>query len=146
MPFDDIYHWMHESYLTTASKATQQKCRPPKEWIVPANPKYFDIQAAFDDSPEINWKQGKGIKTGDTVFFYVAAPVSAILFKCKVTKADIPYAFSNGQVRMASLMKVKLQKRYKPDQFPFEVLEKEYGIFAVRGPRGIPDSLSKALK
>ena len=33
--------------------------RPPKEWIIPANPKYYDIQAAFRTSKEIDWKQGK---------------------------------------------------------------------------------------
>ena len=43
-------------------------------------------------------------------------------------------------------MKIKLQKRYKPDKFTFEILGNEYGIFAVRGPRGIPNSLSEALK
>ena len=43
-------------------------------------------------------------------------------------------------------MKIKLQKRYKADRFTFEKLKEEYGIYAVRGTRGIPDSLSKALK
>ena len=37
-------------------------------------------------------------------------------------------------------------KRYKPDKFTFERLSNEYGIKAVRGPRGIPDKLSEALK
>ena len=44
------------------------------------------------------------------------------------------------------VMKIRLQKRYKPDRFTFEVLGSEYGIFAVRGPRGIPEELSRALK
>lgn len=104
------------------------------------------MEAAFAQAEEINWKQGRGIKTGDTVFMYVAAPVSAILYKCRVTKTDIPAYFDNGEVRMKSLMRIKLLKRYPPDRFTFDVLGKEYGIFAVRGPRGIPDSLKKALK
>lgn len=70
--------------------------RPPKEWIIPANPKYYDIQAAFRTSKEIDWKQGKGIKVGDTVYMYVAAPVSAILYKCRVTRTDIPFRFDGG--------------------------------------------------
>ena len=40
----------------------------------------------------------------------------------------------------------KLLKRYAPEQFTFEVLKSGYGIFAVRGPRGVPNSLSAALK
>ena len=43
-------------------------------------------------------------------------------------------------------MKIKLLKRYDPEEFTFDVLKDEYGIFAVRGPRGIPHSLSEALK
>ena len=77
---------------------------------------------------------------------YVAAPVSAILFQCKVTETDIPYVYADKNVAMTALMKIKLEKRYPPEQFTFEALREEYGIFAVRGPRGIPHSLSEALK
>ena len=146
VPFDDICRWLEESYLTTASKEKKQKLRPPKEWIVPANPKYYDIGQAFENAKEIDWKQGAGIKKGDTVFMYVAAPVSAILYKCKVTETDIPFRYDDGNVRMKALMKIKLQKRYKPTRFTFEKLREEYGIFAVRGPRAVPHSLSEALK
>lgn len=146
VPLEEVCHWLDESYLATASKATKNALRPSKEWLIPANPKYYDVQAAFEEADEINWKQGKGIKTGDTVFLYVAAPVSAILYKCRVTKTDIPYRFDNGQVHMSALMKIKLLKRYAPDRFTFDVLGKDYGIFAVRGPRGIPRRLSEALK
>lgn len=144
--FEELCQWLDESFMATASRETRQKRRPPKAWIVPANPKYYDVQKAFDEAEEINWKQGKGIKTGDTVYLYVAAPVSAILYKCRVTKTDIPFRFDNGEVRMSSVMKIKLLKRYEPDRFTFDVLGKEYGIFAVRGPRGIPESLREALK
>lgn len=146
VPFDDICRWLEESYLTTASREKKQKLRPPKEWIVPANPKYYDIGQAFENAKEIDWKQGAGIKKGDTVFMYVAAPVSAILYKCKVTETDIPFRYDDGNVRMKALMKIKLQKRYKPTRFTFEKLREEYGIFAVRGPRAVPHSLSEALK
>lgn len=144
--FEEICKWLEESYMVTASKETKHKLRPPKEWIIPANPKYYDVEAAFEKADEIDWKQGKGIKTGDIVFMYVAAPVSAILYKCKVTKTDIPFHFDTGEVHIKSLMQIKLMKRYKPKQFTFDVLGKEYGIFAVRGPRGIPDKLSRALE
>ena len=43
-------------------------------------------------------------------------------------------------------MKIKLLKRYGSEQFTFERLKDEFGIFAVRGPRGVPHSLSEALK
>ena len=43
-------------------------------------------------------------------------------------------------------MKIRLLKRYDPNEFTFDVLKSEYNVFAVRGPRGIPNSLSAALK
>jgi len=140
---DRIYDLLDMSYVGTTSK---QKIRPPKEWIIPANPKYYDIVHAFDDADEIDWKQGAGIKVGDTVFMYVASPVSAILYKCKVTETDIPYKYEDENLTISALMKIKLLKRYKPEKYTFDVLKEEYGIYAVRGPRGIPNSLSAALK
>ena len=141
-----VYDLIETSFMATASANRKKKMRPPKEWIIPANPKYYDIEHAFDYEEEINWKQGAGVKTGDTVFMYVAAPVSAVLFKCKVTETDIPCDFRGGELSIKALMKIKLLKRYAPDEFTFERLKKEYGIFAVRGPRGIPNSLSADLK
>lgn len=142
---EQIFDLIDASFIATASAKKKQKIRPPKEWIIPANPKYYDIEHAFDDENEINWKQGSGIKTGDTVFMYVAAPVSAVLYKCKVTETDIPYKYSDENLTIKALMKIKLLKRYKPDKFTFDVLKDEYGIFAIRGPRGITNSLSAAL-
>ncbi len=85
VPRKDLCRWVDESYLATASVRQKKKMRPPKEWIIPANPKYYDIQGAFAQADEINWKQGAGIKKGDTVYMYVAVPVSAVLHKCEVT-------------------------------------------------------------
>ena len=146
VPQERIYDLLEMSFMATASKQKKQKIRPPKEWIIPANPKYYDIVHAFDDADEIDWKQGAGIKVGDTVFMYVAAPVSAILYKCKVKETDIPYKYEDKNLTISALMKIKLQKRYKPDKFTFDVLREEYGIYAIRGPRGIPNSLRAALK
>ena len=146
VPQETIYGLIDDSFAATASAQKKQKMRPPKEWIVPANPKYYDVEHMFDHTKETEWKQGSGIKTGDTVYMYVAAPVSAILYKCKVTETDIPFEFADENLTIKALMKIKLLKRFKPDEFPFDVLKEEYGIFAVRGPRGIPHSLSEALK
>ena len=146
VPLDAITHLIDVSYNVTASKKTKQKNRPPKEWLIPSNPKYYDIIHAFDNTDVIDWKQGAGIKKNDTVFLYVGAPVSAILYQCKVTEVDIPYDYHSSELTITKLMKIKLIKRYKPEQFTFERLKSEYGIFAVRGPRGVPNSLSAALK
>lgn len=142
----DIQSLIDESFIVTSKKYRRAKERPPKEWLIPANPKYYDVLHAFDEKDEIDWKQGNGVIVGDTVFMYAAAPVSSILYRCKVTKTDIPYDYSEGGLTIKALMKIKLTKRYKSDEFPFTLLKEEYGIYAIRGPRGIPHSLSEALK
>ena len=83
VPEERVFDLIDMSYMATASAKKKEKIRPPKEWIIPANPKYYDIMHAFDDTDTINWKQGAGIKKGDTVFMYVGAPVSVVMYKCK---------------------------------------------------------------
>lgn len=142
---EQVFDLIDASFLDTASAKKKQKIRPPKEWIIPSNPKYYDVIHAFDYTEEIDWKQGSGIKAGDTVYMYVGSPVSAILYKCTVTETDIPYSYQDENLTIKALMKIKLLKRYKPDKFTFDVLKDEYGIYAIRGPRGITNSLSAAL-
>ena len=74
VPEDQVFDLIDASFMATASAKRKQKERPPKEWIIPSNPKYYDIIHAFDDTDEIDWKQGSGIKTGDTVSLQSEAP------------------------------------------------------------------------
>ena len=103
VPFVEVCRWLEESYLTTASRKKKQKMRPPKEWLVPSNPKFYDIIKAFEEADEIDWKQGAGIKKGDTVYMYVGAPVSAILYQCEVTEANIPLAIPARQIHLSKV-------------------------------------------
>ncbi len=146
VPFDEIGQRLDESFLSTASKETRRSLLPPKDWIIPANPAYYDVVGAFEREKEIRWKQGRGIRKGDTVYMYVGAPVSAILFRCLVTGTDIPYAYGSGRLTITSLMRIRLERTYPPDRFTFEALSGRYGVRAVRGPRGVPDLLLEELR
>ena len=146
VPIEDICLQIDNSYRATASQRTKKAIRPAKEWLIPANPKYYDIEHAFDAIKEIDWKQGAGVKKDDVVFMYAGAPISAILYKCKVTETDIPYQYQSKGLTITSLMRIRLVKKYMSTKFTFKKLEAEFGIFAVRGPRGVPEKLSVALK
>lgn len=146
VPEERVFELIGMSFMATASAKKKEKVRPPKEWIIPSNPKYYDIIHAFDEKNIIDWKQGAGIKKGDSVYIYVGAPVSAIMYQCKVTETNIPYQYQDEKLMITALMKIRLLRRYDPEQFTFDVLKSEYGIFAVRGPRGVPNSLSEDLK
>lgn len=142
---DRVYDFIDASFAATASKKQKQKIRPPKEWLIPANPKFYDILHAFDDNDVIIWKQSSRVKTGDTVFMYAAAPVSAILYKCKVVEADIPYQYEDKNLTIHTVMKIKLLRKYEPGQFSFDRLKNDYGVYAIRGPRGVPNTLKHEL-
>ena len=145
VPVEEILNLVEISFLATASAKTRHRLRPPKEWVVPSNLRYFDTTSLFDHTDTAEWKQGKGIKANDIVFLYAGHPVSAILYKCIVEETDIPYNRRFDGVTILSLMRLRLLKRYPQDAFPFETLKNEYGVGAIRGPRGIPDRLSKEL-
>lgn len=145
VPEENVISLLNISFDSTSPKRRQKKDRGIKEWIIPANPKFYDVEAAFAESDIIDWKQGAGIRKGDIVYMYVAAPVSAILYKCKVLETDIPYDYQDKNLTISSLMKIELIRRYERDRFTFGVLGDEFGIFAIRGPRGVPNSLSEAL-
>ena len=139
VPPEEIFKWIDESYLVTASKYKKKAARPPKEWILPTNPKYYDVTHTFDSTDEVLWTPSPNVRIGDTVYLYVAAPVSAIVFQCAVVDANLPDDYENRA-------KLKLLRRYPPEKFPFSVLKEDYGVFAVRGPRGVPHRLSAALR
>ena len=115
-----------------------------KKWIIPANPIFFDLEAAFNKNSEILWKQSSNIKPSDIVYMYVARPYSAIMYKCQVTKTDIPYNFSNEDITINKVMKIKLMSRYDNKLMNFNKLKK-LGITTIRGPRSCPPNVYSLL-
>lgn len=116
-----------------------------KEWIIPADPKYFDLEKAFAESDTIIWKQSSKVCVGDIIYLYVAAPFSAILYQCEAVEVDIPYEYDDGNVHMNHVMRIRLLHRLGQDQMTRERL-KDYGVYAVRGPRSVPAALRDELK
>ena len=60
-----VFELIDLSFMATASAKKKQKMRPPKEWIIPSNPKYFDsvplrfIEEVFDKVEEILKSNGR---------------------------------------------------------------------------------------
>lgn len=113
-------------------------------WIIPANPKFYDIEKAFKKQDTIDWKQSSNIKTGDIVYIYAAAPVSGILYKCLAVKVNIPCDYKDKNLKISKVMKIKLIERFSRGAFDFEWLNK-HGIKTVRGPRILPDDVVAAI-
>ncbi len=112
------------------------------EWIVPANPAYYDVVHMFDGKKTALWKQSSKIRKGDIVYIYVAAPYSEILFQTEAVETEIPYEYSGKNVSMRYVMELRLLKRYTAHEYPFSRLQK-LGIRVIRGPRKIKEGLLK---
>ena len=76
---------------------------------------------------------------------YVAAPYSALMYKCKAVEVDIPHHFESEHLTVNKVMKIQLLEKYEPEYMTFDRMKNEYGIYAVRGPRSMPNSLKQEL-
>ena len=113
-------------------------------WIVPANPKYYDIITHFEHDKTINWKQSSSVHVKDIVYLYVGSPYSSVLYKCEVTEVNIPYAYQDENVSMKHTMHLKLLKKYEPGKISFKALN-NLGIKAIRGPRKITEEIARKI-
>lgn len=136
---------LDESHEIIKSKSKKSARYEPTSWLVPANPKYYDIQKAFADSDTILWKQSNSVIVGDTIYLYLAAPYSCVLYKCVALEVDIAYEYDDGKVSMHKVMKIQRLYTYDRDTFGLNAL-KEHGIISVRGPRSIPYGLRYKLE
>lgn len=139
---DKIELLLDISYDLTNGRKYKKSVLRNTEWIVPANPKFYDIEAALKESKDgiFTWKQSNNICVGDKIYIYVASPVSAVKYKCKAVEVDIPYEYSDQNISMSRVMRLQLLTRYDKVTIDFAML-KEYGVNAVRGPRSMPNSL-----
>lgn len=113
-------------------------------WLIPANPKYYDIMNAFNDTDIITWKQSTKIQLGDIVFVYVGAPVSAIIFQCRVLEVNLPYNYQTKELKINHVMRIQKIKKYAQTDFTFKKLA-SFDVKVIRGPRHVPQDLLKKL-
>lgn len=125
------------------------------DWIVPCNLNYYDVYGAFEKLDTLDWKQTcLKIAVGDYVYIYVGAPVSAIVFKCAVTKVqlktveidDTAFAIVGEKYETAPLhMELKLLKRY-PDGLLSARKLSEHGLRGrIMCQRRMEDSVSEFI-
>jgi hypothetical protein len=77
------------------SKTPSTKTPPRKEikkWMIPANPKYFDLDGCLERLGYVYWRQHFNFQTGDIIYIYVSSPESAVKYKCVVDGHDLPFS------------------------------------------------------
>ena len=153
--FHEAYHMNKDNWITielndsvddeiifSMIDASYLKTELSDAWLVPANPKYYDVIGEFDSRDEILWKQSSDIHVGDIVYLYVGAPYSAVLYKSEVTETGIPYDYKGKGLSISRLMRIRKLKRYPDGKYTFAYLNR-LGIRAVRGPRRISKEISE---
>ena|GEM_PF-42247 len=141
--FPDIEEKKIARFLSGTYSAAKPAAREEKAWLVPSNPKLYDIIKGFEETDVHEWTQSNpNIQTGDTVYMYVGVPVGAVMFKCTVEDVNIPWQSERG---MKMLMKLRKVKTYPPDRLTRERMG-QLGVVNCRGPRFMPAELIKELE
>lgn len=137
---DCLFELLASSRKLVAPKGSYSSLAP-NYWLVPANPKVFDVDAAFAENPLLEWTQKSSIQTGDIVCLYMTAPIRAIRYLCLV-KQDHVIA-SDGSDKQS--MYLQCLQKFEDDVFSFERM-KELGVKAVRSTRRMTDELKEAIE
>ncbi len=139
---EEIFGLIDISFEMT-EKGAKHKRGGKTDWLIPSNPKLYDIVKGFEESEIHDWSQSSNVKAGDTVYMYVGVPYRAIMFKCEVLKTDFERYWDERPGKKA--MKLKLVKSYGKDFLNKDVLL-AYGIKNVRGPRYMPRDLIEKIE
>lgn len=131
--------YLYYQAKTDRPKRTRQM--RPTDWLVPANPRYYDVEQDFGTTGTILWHQRTRVRVGDHVYLYMGAPVSAILYRCVIEETDLPDTERPGK----KCMRLSLLCRYDPTFFPLESL-RGHGIVGVRSARFVPYALLAELE
>ena len=116
----------------------------PLEFFVPANPKLYDIEAAFAMYDVIDWKQSAKFEPGDIAYMYVGAPVSAILYKCEVVETN-SWQYVNHKGKTCWAMKIRKLEEYDRTWFPWSAI-KGTGLGTAQGTKYITPNLKELIE
>ena len=145
---DTILFLLNASFDLTATRQVkkQQGIARYTEWIVPANPKYYDVEKDLREGGEILWKQSNNITVDDIVYMYVTEPTGAIRYKCLVLEVNIPYHKKlTDDLQIKRVMKIRCLKEYDKRLIPRAKMA-QFGVTAVRGPRHMPYALKQEIE
>ncbi|HFU4055914.1 TPA: MmcQ/YjbR family DNA-binding protein [Streptococcus suis] len=116
----------------------------PDYWVIPANPKVYDIDTEFVENKVVYWPQKSTIQAGDIVAIYVTAPVQAIRYVCRVLGANLENHGQSDIPTDKKVMQVELIAQFSDDVLP-RARMMDLGVRAVRGPRRLTKEVIQVL-
>lgn len=67
------------------------------------------------------------------------------MYKGRALEVDIPSTYSDENLTIRRLMTIELLETYEPGVWTLERM-KQFGVYAVRGPRSMPLELREAME
>lgn len=116
----------------------------PDYWVIPANPKVYDIDTEFAENKVVYWPQKSTIQAGDIVAIYVTAPVQAIRYVCRVLGVNLESYGQSDIPTDKKVMQVELLAKLSDDVLP-RARMMDLGVRAVRGPRRLTEEVIRYL-
>lgn len=113
-------------------------------WIIPANPRYFDLDHAFSLKDDLYWGQTFHVHTGDLIYIYYGMPYGEIRYLCRVEETDIPIS-DQSMSKHTKMMRIHKLVKYEDGLFNRKMLKK-YGVTNVRGARHMLSALEKEIQ
>lgn len=144
--------WLND--IRAKKEGRQVSDRLDDIWVIPANPKLYDIVSAFEKLDVIEWSQSTNTSVGDTVYIYVGEKYKAIMYKCEVVGADLYGNRSEDDLQYYKelkkepdirYMKLKVIEKYAPERYPLKEL-KMNGLTNVQGRSKATMQLMQYLK
>lgn len=136
---DDKVWDLLENSRKLANPNALARSEGPNYWILPANPKYYDIDAEFAAHTIVDWPQKASIRKGDFLAIYMTAPIRSLRYLCCVIEDGLEKSAESKR------MKLELVEKFEDEVFPIDRL-KECGVTNIRGPRRMTKELIIAIK
>lgn len=144
--------WLNE--IRAQKEGRPIRTRIEDVWVIPCNPKIYDVVGAFSKFSEIEWTQTTNTNVGDTVFIYVSGKYQSIMFKTSVISVDNYgkgsmsdfefFADKSSVGKERKYMVLRLLESYESGRFPLNEL-KEFGLTSVQGKTRATSELNEYL-
>ena len=98
-------------------------------WIIPCNPKLYDIEGAFNKLDTLDWTQKHNACVGDIIYIYVGGDYRSIMYKCEVLETDLKGKDATQDLDAEfnrnivfddnrTYMRIKLLEKYNKGRYP----------------------------
>lgn len=135
---DDVLFELLDVSRQLAMPRHGEGSRGDRFWLIPANPKVYDIDSDFSKTDQIDWTVKNKLDVGDIVGIYMTATIKSLRYLCcVVARKEID--------NHLSCLTLKLVKQFPDDEYSLAFLQSK-GVKSVRSIRHMTKDLAAVFK